>query len=113
MATQFLLHIHPEHYTVPPYDSEGIIEVIGEHRARLRIEPTENVPAFVMEYGNAAFPMKKPTIAKLDDGTEAFYMLHEFRDTVEGCLLQLRLIFPAAAPQVFFDDHAEHLTIEF
>jgi hypothetical protein len=37
MSTRFLLHIHPEHYTVPPYDSEGIIEVIGEHMARLRI----------------------------------------------------------------------------
>lgn len=56
--------------------------------------------------------MKKPTIAKLDDGTEVFYILHDLRDTGEGCLLRLRLIFPAAAPQVFFDDHAEHLTIE-
>ena len=113
MATEFLLHIHPEHYMVPPYESEGIIEVIGEHMARLRIEPTENVPAFVMRFGNAAFPMKKPTIAKLDDGTEVFYILHEFRDTDEGRLLRLRLIFPAAAPPVFFDEHAEHLAIEF
>lgn len=113
MATKFLLHIHPEHSTIPPYESEGIVEVIGEHMARLRIEPTENVPAFVMKFGNAAFPMKKPTIAKLDDGTEVFYILHEFRDTEEGCLLRLRLIFPAAAPQVFFDEHAEHLAIEF
>ena len=113
MATRFLLHIHPEHYAIPPYESEGIIEVIGEHMARLRIEPTENVPAFVMEFGNDTFPMKKLTIAKLDDGTEVFYILHEFRDTDEGCLLRLRLIFPTSAPQVFFDEHAEHLAIEF
>lgn len=63
--------------------------------------------------------MKKPTIAHLDDGTVLFYILHfyilhEFRDREDGCDCILRLLFPAAAPQVlFFDDHAEHLSIEF
>jgi hypothetical protein len=57
---------------VPPHESEGIIEVIGEHMLRLRIEPTENVPDFVMEFGDASFPTKKPTISKLYDGTEIF-----------------------------------------
>lgn len=30
----------------------------------------------------------------------------------EGCDLRLRLLFPAAAPQVLFQEHAEHLAFE-
>jgi hypothetical protein len=112
MALDLILSAHPEHYMFPPYP-EGIVEVIGEHMARLRIRVTEDVPDFVMEYGDPEYPMKKPTVGELDDGTVLFYILHEFRDTKNGCDLILRLLFPAAASQVFFDEHAEHLCIEF
>ncbi|OKL62498.1 hypothetical protein UA08_02533 [Talaromyces atroroseus] len=112
-----LLPMHPEHYTVPPHmnGEEGIVEVIGEHMARLRIVATtpNDVPEFVMAYGDPSYSFKKPTICKLMDGTPAFYILHEFRNNDDGCDLRLRLIFPAKAPQVFFDEHAEHLAIEF
>ena len=112
MALQRLLRAHPEHYMIPPYE-EGIVEVIGEHMARLRIVVTDKVPSWVLEYGDPAYPFKKPTVGELDDGTVLFYILHEFRDTEKGCDLILRLLFPEAAPQVFFDEHAEHLAVEF
>lgn len=109
-----MINIHPEHYAIPHLDGqEGVVEVIGEHMARLRIVVTDDVPAFVMEFGDPMFEVKKPTIAKLHDGTPVFYILHEFRDTEAGCHLRLRLIFPAEAPEVFFKEHAEHLAIEF
>ncbi|KAK1039261.1 hypothetical protein LTR74_018760, partial [Friedmanniomyces endolithicus] len=37
----------------------------------------------------------------------------ELRDTDDGCDFRIRIIFPAAAPPVLFDEHAEHLAIEF
>ena len=112
MALDLILSAHPEHYMLPPYP-EGIVEEIGEHMARLRIRVTEDVPDFVMQYGDAEYPMKKPTVGELDDGTVLFYILHEFRDSKDACDPILRLLFPAASPQVFFDEHAGHLCIEF
>ena len=79
----------------------------------MRIVVTNDLPDFVMEYGDPMFEVKKPAIAKLWDGTTVFHILHEFRDTEAGCHLRLRLIFPAEAPEVFFKEHAEHLAIEF
>jgi hypothetical protein len=112
VALERMLRIHPEHYMVPDYE-EGSAEVIGEHMARLRIVVTDDVPAWVIEYGDPSYSHKKPTIGKLDDGTVLFYILHEFKDTEEGCNLILRLLFPEAAPRVWFVEHAEHLAIEF
>jgi hypothetical protein len=112
VALERMLRIHPEHYMVPDYE-EGSVEVIGEHMARLRIVVTDDVPAWVIEYGDPSYSHKKPTIGKLDDGTVLFYILHEFKDTEEGCNLILRLLFPEAAPRVWFVEHAEHLAIEF
>lgn len=109
-----MLNIHPEHYAIPHLDGqEGVVEVIGEHMTRMRIIVTDDVPAFVMGFGDSMFDVKKPTICKLHDGTSVFYILHEFRDTETGCHLRLRLIFPAEAPEVFFKEHAEHSAIEF
>ena len=113
LALGLMLPAHPEHYALPPDYPEGIIEVIGEHMARIRIEVTSDVPSFVMDYGHPDYAFKKPTVGRLDDGAVLFYILHEFRDREDGCDCILRLLFPAAAPQVFFDDHAEHLSIEF
>jgi hypothetical protein len=70
-----ILPIHPEHYAWPPYEGEDIVEVVGEHVARLRIIPTDHVPALVMEYGNPKYSFKKPTILELEDGTVFSYVL--------------------------------------
>lgn len=102
---------HPEHYALPPYPS-GVVETIGEHIARVQIKPIFDPPGFVSAYGDASFqPLS--AIGTLDDGSILFYILQELRDCDEGSEFRLRLLFPAAAPQVFFDEHAEHLAVEF
>lgn len=102
---------HPEHYALPA-NTTGIIETIGEHIARIRIHNDFKIPDFVLAYADASF-ISIPVIGSLDDGTVLFYVLHELRDTEDGCDLILRLLFPAAAPRVLFDEHAQHLAIEF
>ncbi|KAG0284783.1 hypothetical protein BGZ96_010873 [Linnemannia gamsii] len=102
---------HPEHYALPPYGS-GIVETIGEHVARVSIHPCANPPDFVKAYGDPTY-LHLPATGTLEDGSILFYILQEIRDSDEGCDFRLRLIFPAAAPQVFFDEHAEHLAVEF
>jgi len=102
---------HPEHYALPPYPS-GIVETIGEHIARVQIKPIFDPPAFVRAYGDPSYqPLS--AIGTLDDGSILFYILQELRDCEDGSEFRLRLLFPAAAPQVFFDEHAEHLAVEF
>ncbi|KAM0714088.1 hypothetical protein Q7P37_011052 [Cladosporium fusiforme] len=102
---------HPEHYALPPYPS-GIIETIGEHIARVQIKPVFDLPDSIRAYGDASY---KPlsAIGTLDDGSILFYILQELRDCEGGCEFRLRLLFPAAAPEVFFEEHAEHLAVEF
>ncbi|RSL69713.1 hypothetical protein CEP54_002146 [Fusarium duplospermum] len=104
---------HPEHYAMSPYPA-GIIETIGEHVARVQVRPDLLVPDFVKAYGDPSYVGITVT-GLLDDGTVLFYVLHEFRDAEDGsgCHIILRLLFPAAAPQVLFDEHAQHLAVEF
>lgn len=116
MARELLLPAHPEHYATAPYDSDedGIVEVIGEHVARLRVKTTSDVPEWVMAYGDPAYPIKKPTVLELwNSGEVLSYIMHEFRNTKDGSDLILRLLLPEKAPEVFFREHAEHLAIEF
>ena len=103
---------HPEHYTVAPYDA-GVVETIGEHVARVRIQLCFDLPDFVLAYADPSSDQRIPGIGTLDDGSVFFYIYHELRDSEEGCHFRLRLLFPEAAPQVFFDEHAEHLAVEF
>lgn len=56
-----------------------------------------------------------PVTGLLDDDTALFYVLPEFDDVEDGsgCDIILRFLFPAAAPQVLFGEHAQHLAVEF
>ncbi len=103
---------HPEHYALGPYPI-GIVETIGQHICRVRIDNVVEVPDLVREYGDAAFERKLPVTCYLDDGTLFFYCFQEIRDTEDGSDFRIRIIFPAASPQILFDEHTEHLAIEF
>lgn len=103
---------HPEHYALGPYPI-GIVETIGEHICRVRVDNKVEIPEFVKAYGDPTYPTKLPVTGFLDDGTLFFYGFQELRDRAGGCDLRFRIIFPAAAPQVLFDEHTEHLAIEF
>ena len=103
---------HPEHYSLGPYPI-GIVETIGQHVCRVRIDNVIDVPDFVRGYGDPKYDTKLPVTCYLDDGTVFFYGFQEIRDTEDGCDFRIRIIFPAASPQVLFDEHTEHLAIEF
>lgn len=103
---------HPEHYALGPYPM-GIVETIGNHICRVRVDNVVEVPDFVKAYGDASYNNKMPVTGFLDDGTLFFYGFQELRDTDDGCDFRFRIIFPAAAPPVLFDEHAENLAIEF
>lgn len=104
---------HPEHYSNPP--QPGIVEVIGGHVARLRMGLVDvaDLPAAVSQLVDVSFPLKLPFTVTLEDGTLFAYVVHELRDTATGCDIILRVMWPAAAPDEFFDGHAEHFSIEF
>lgn len=106
-----LLPSHPEHYASPA-NGGGIIETIGEHIARVIILPCVDPPDFVKAYADPSY-VQLPAIGTLNDGTTFCYIYQEIRDTDEGCAFRLRLLFPSAAPEVFFVEHAEHLAVEF
>lgn len=103
---------HPEHYALGPYPI-GIVETIGQHVCRVRIDNTVEVPQFVRDYGDPTYDKKLPVTCYLDDGTVFFYGFQELHDTEAGCDFKIRIIFPAASPQILFDEHTEHLAIEF
>ncbi|KFY08096.1 hypothetical protein V492_06531 [Pseudogymnoascus sp. VKM F-4246] len=103
---------HPEHYALGPYPI-GIVETIGQHICRVRMDNTVEVPGFVRDYGDSTYDKKLPVTCYLDDGTVFFYGFQEIRDTEYGCDFRIRIIFPAASPQILFDEHTEHLAIEF
>ncbi|KAK0863524.1 hypothetical protein LTR87_016159 [Friedmanniomyces endolithicus] len=103
---------HPEHYALGPYPM-GIVETIGNHICRVRVDNVVEVPDFVKAYGDASYNNKMPVTGFLDDGTLFFYGFQELRDTDDGCDFRFQIIFPAAAPPVLFDEHAENLAIEF
>ncbi|KAL9543547.1 hypothetical protein MBANPS3_008071 [Mucor bainieri] len=102
---------HPEHYAVL-LDQEGIVETIGGHLARLLFRPCANPPEFVKAFGDPSF-QNLPAMGTLQDGSTFAYIFQELRDSDEGCDFHLRVLFPAAAPQLLFDEHAEHLAVEF
>ncbi|GAA5802109.1 hypothetical protein HPULCUR_007570 [Helicostylum pulchrum] len=106
-----MIPAHPEHYTLPLHGA-GIVETIGEHVARVTIKPCVDPPEFVLKYRDPNY-QPLPAIGTLEDGSILFYILQEVQDSDEGCNFRLRLLFPAAAPEVFFEEHAEHLAIEF
>ena len=103
---------HPEHYALGPYPI-GIVETIGQHICRVRIDNVVEVPKFVRQYGDPTYDKKLPVTCYLDDGTLFFYGFQEIRDSEDGCDFRFRILFPAASPQILFDEHTEHLAIEF
>ncbi|CAO3642883.1 unnamed protein product [Mucor fragilis] len=102
---------HPEHYALL-IDQEGLVETIGGRLARVSVHPCANPPEFVKAFGDPSY-QNLPARGTLKDGSTFAYIFQELRDSDEGYDFRLRVLFPAAAPQLLFDEHAEHLAVEF
>lgn len=113
-AIERIYPAHPEHYFNPP--RPGIVEVIGGQVARLSMDlvvDLAEMPAAISQLANENYPYKVAMKASLQDGTVFGYLLHELRDSPEGCNVILRMMLPAAAPDDFCESHSQHFSIEF
>jgi hypothetical protein len=113
-AIEFMYPAHPEHYVLLP--DPAIVEVIGGHPVRLRMDPifdAAQLPAAVSRLADESFPLKLMMAVMLKDGSHFGYVLHELRDTATGCDIILRAMFPAAAPDHLVAGHSEHFSVEF
>ncbi|MEU3980555.1 hypothetical protein AB0F77_10665 [Streptomyces sp. NPDC026672] len=95
-AAKMLFPSHPEHYAFPGSYS-GVVETIGGLPTRMRLVVTEDLPSFVTTALDEAYPMKTPFRAEPED----------------GCQIILGVWWPTAAPDTYFDEHAEHFTVEY
>ena len=102
---------HPEHYSIPQF--LGNVETLGGMPTRVRVVKLNEVPAFVTAVANKNFTtLSKASAGELADGTVWGYGLMEYQDTDYGCDMIYHVWWPAAAPQIFFDDHARHFAVE-
>jgi hypothetical protein len=113
---QETLASHPEHYVLPPQYQAGMVETIGGLPTRFKVRGGMSVaelPAAIVAYVDPSYPISMPGVLYLDDDTPFAYAVHQLRDTDDGCELALRIIYPAAAPDIMIQEHCEHLAIEF
>lgn len=109
-----LVSAHPEHYVEPPNYPAGMVETIGGHLTRFRVQVAGELPPAVNQHLASSYPMTLVTaVLTLDDGTPFAYCLHQARDTETGAELSVKIVYPAEAPDTMIDGHCEHLAIEF
>ena len=110
VAVNVVYPTHPEHYILL---ASGVVETLGGLPTRASVVKLPEMPKFVTDKIDPSFPHHSLSGVKLDDGTVWGYGLTEYRDTEDGCEMRYRVWWPAAAPQIFFDDHARHFAVEY
>jgi hypothetical protein len=106
---------HPEHYVTPP-NYLGIVETMGGLPTRMKVTPQrtlDNAPQFVKDDLDPTYQHNLYGHSELEDGTISNYCFHQFRDSDSGADFILRVWFPVAADQLYWDQHAQHFAIEF
>lgn len=110
VAKNVVYPAHPEHYLLL---ASGVTETLGGRPTGATVTKLPEMPKFVTELADPAFPNNSMSGIKIDDGTIWGYGLTEYRDTEDGCEMRFRVWWPAAVPQIFFDDHARHFAVEY
>ena len=59
------------------------------------------------------YPFKLSGFGHNDEGEISGYVLHQFKNTEDGFDADLGVYFPAAAPEDMFEQHRQHLVVEF
>lgn len=106
---------HPEHYAMAPGGRPGVIETMGGLPTRsfpAFVQP-DQVPGFVSTLIDSSYDLSTVGAADLVDGTMFSYVLQEYRDTVDGMEVSLRIWYPAACPPAYVEEHAQHYAVEF
>lgn len=103
----------PEHFVVTANEdgTSSVVENIGPHVASFTITFTgeeEAAGELLPDY-----PIRMVGHAQLGDGTVTMRVLHQFKDTDTGLDAHLTIFFPAACPEELFEQHRQHLAVEF
>lgn len=101
---------HPEHYTVI---DGAIVETLGGLPTYAGISGSKKIPEEILELKDDKFPMKSIAAIVGRNGEVWGYGLSEFRDTDHGSQYRLRVFWPQGSPQIWFDDHARHFSVEY
>ncbi|MEU6572010.1 hypothetical protein [Streptomyces parvulus] len=111
-APETMFTAHPEHYVMP---DGGMVETIGGHPLRFGVGTAEaaDLPRPVADFADPAYPITLAAVMLLQDGTTYAYAVHQMRPTADGVDFALRIVYPAAAPDLMIAEHQEHLAIEF
>lgn len=101
---------HPEHYMIL---NSGVIETLGGLPTNASICKVDPMPQFLIDCADDEYFGGKNTGVKLADGTIWSYGLTEYKDTQDGASMKLHVFWPEACPEIFFEDHARHFSIEY
>lgn len=107
---EILFPAHPEHYTII---NGAVVETLGGLPTYAAVEHTDNMPQEILDLQDAKFPMKSIAAIIGRDGNIWGYGLSEFRDLENGSEYHLRVFWPQGSPQIWFDDHARHFSVEY
>ena len=102
---------HPEHYTKLP--GIGGVETIGGRPMRMTGSMTKDLPGFIARTIDSAYRNQGAAQLTLLDGTVWAWAFHQFKDTGDGMQIILRVWWPTAAPESYFEDHTRHFAVEF
>lgn len=108
-----MLAAQPEHYVMIANGdgSTSIVENLGPYICSSVIHFTaedQAVGELLPDY-----PVRLVGYGQMDDGTVTGHVLHQFRDTEDGLAAHLTIFFPAACPEELFEQHRQHLVVEF
>ncbi len=91
----------------------GVVETLGglpTHASVVKVDP---MPQFVLDVVDSDYSHKSYSGIKFEDGTIWGYGLTEYRDTKKGAEFRLHVWWSSGSPQIFFDDHARHFSVEY
>ena len=107
----------PEHWVVlsDEHGDEKVIENLGPWVSRFFIKFEAPSQPFQKADMYDDYPLKLSGHGYTDDGQVNGYVLHQFRphSARVGFDVNLCIYFPASAPEVLFEQHHQHLVVEF
>jgi hypothetical protein len=113
-AQSYAIDAEPEHFRLfenPPFLE--MIENLGPHITEFRIKLGPSDFAWLADAILNDHPIKMTGSAQLNDGTTIAHILHQFKTTSTGFMANLAIYFPASVPDLFVEQHQQHLAVEF
>jgi hypothetical protein len=107
-----LLDGHPEHFVViRTSDGFDVIENLGRWVSQRYVHFTTEDDA--VDELLPDFPIRMVGFTTGPDGEVNAHLLHQMRETSDGFEARLSLYLPASTPDDVFEEHRQHLAVEF